>query len=44
MIRQLTSEIYAFIWDDKPDKVKRDLIFQDYCWGGLKMISLKAFI
>ena len=44
MIRQLTSEIYSFIWDDKPDKAKRDLIFQDYCWGGLKMINLKAFI
>jgi hypothetical protein len=44
MIRQLTSKIYSFIWDDKPDKVKRDLISQDYCWGGLKMINLKAFI
>ena len=44
MIRQLTSKIYSFIWDDKPDKVKRDLISQDYCWGDLKMINLKAFI
>ena len=44
MIRQLTSKIYSFIWDDKPDRVKRDLISQDYCWGGLKMINLKAFI
>ena len=44
MIHQLTSKIYSFIWDDKPDKLKRDLISQDYCWGGLKMINLKAFI
>ena len=44
MIRQLTSKIYSFIWDDKPDKVKRYLISQDYCWGGLTMINLKAFI
>jgi hypothetical protein len=43
MIRQLTSKKYSFIWDDKPDKVERDLIFQDYCWGGLKMINLKEF-
>jgi hypothetical protein len=44
MIRQLTSTSYSFIWDDKPDKVKKDLISQDYCWGGLKMINVKAFI
>ena len=25
-------------------KVKRDLISQDYCWGDLKMINLKACI
>jgi hypothetical protein len=36
--------MYSFIWDDKPDKVKRDLISQDYCCGGLKMINLKAFL
>jgi hypothetical protein len=44
MIRQLTSKKYSFIWYDKPDKVERVLISQDYCWGGLKMINLKAFI
>ena len=43
MIRQLTTKMYSFIWDDKPDKVERDLISQDYCRGGLKMITLKAF-
>jgi hypothetical protein len=32
------------VLDDKPDKVKRDLISQDYCWGDHKMINLKAFI
>lgn len=44
MMCQLTNKIYSFIWDDKPDKVTKDLISQDYCWGGLKMINLKAFI
>jgi hypothetical protein len=40
LIRQLTSKKYSFIWDDKPDKVNRVLISQDYCWVGLKMINL----
>jgi hypothetical protein len=39
MIRQLTSEIYSFIWDDKPDKV-RDRSFN--LKGGLEFfISFK---
>ena len=44
MLRNLTNKMYAFIWDNKPDKVKRHLLCQDYYKGGLKMLNLKAFI
>ena len=33
MISQLNSKIYSFIWDDKPDKIKRDLLCQEYFRG-----------
>ena len=44
MSSQLISKIYSFIWDSKPDKVKREVITQGYCCSGLKMINLRAFI
>ena len=36
--------MYDFLWDDKPDKIKRKTIIQDYENGGLKMIDLSIFI
>ena len=44
MLNQFISNIYNFLWDGKPDKVKRDLLCQDYYLGGLKMINVRAFI
>lgn len=35
-ITQLQNKFYSFIWNGKPDKVKRTLITQLYCDGGLK--------
>ena len=35
--------MYSFIWDSKPDKVKRKLI-QNYSKGGLKMLDIDLFI
>ena len=35
---------YKFIWNDKPEKIKRTQINQSYKEGGLKMINLEAFI
>ena len=25
----LTTEIFKFIWDNKPDKIKRDILYQN---------------
>ena len=36
--------MYNFLWDGKPDKIKRKTIIKDYKYGGLKMIDINAFI
>ena len=36
--------MFNFIWDGKPDKIKRDILIQDYEQGGLKMIDIENFI
>lgn len=43
-IYMLNTKLYDFIWDNKRDKVKRELLCQDYSRGGLKMINLNVFI
>ena len=36
--------MFNFIWDNKPDKIKRKVLYQDYSDGGLKMLNLQKFI
>ena len=36
--------MYKFIWHGKPDKIKRDILIQDYGKVILKMIDIKTFI
>ena len=31
--------MFKFLWNCKPDKIKRDLIIQDYNYGGLNIID-----
>ena len=33
--------MFKFLWNCKPDKIKRDQIIQDYNDGGLKMRHFK---
>ena len=40
----MNTMFFNFIWDSKPDKVKRIHITQDYQDGGLKMVCLEKFI
>ena len=35
---------FSFIWNDKPDKIKRSILAKPYKIGGLKMINVAAFI
>ena len=34
---------FSFLWDNKPDKIKRVTICQDYDNGGLKMLDIDSF-
>ena len=40
----LNKKLYNFLWDGKPDKVKRSIITQSKVDGGLKMPEVKKFI
>ena len=44
IIREIEKIMYAFIWEGKPEKIKREILIQDYEKGGLKMIDLEIFI
>ena len=43
-IKKIEQIFYHFVWDNKPDKIKRIIITQNYCNGGLKMINLEQFV
>ena len=36
--------MYAFIWDNNPEKVKRDTLIQEYEMGGMKIVDMEKFI
>ena len=36
--------MYSFIWEGKPDKIKRSTLIQNYEKGGIKMINIEKFI
>jgi len=44
IIQDITTKMYSYLWDGKPDKIKRDIIIQDYKNGGLKMIDIESTI
>ena len=39
--KQLNQILFKFVWDGKPDKIKRTTICHDYLKGSLKMINIK---
>ena len=44
ILKKIKFEIFNFIWDSKPDKIKRSVIMQDYKNGGLRLINIIYFI
>ena len=44
LLSNLNSIFFHFIWNGKKDKVKRNIMTQNYEKGGLKMIKLDTFI
>ena len=43
-ITLIKKKIFEFIWDKKPDKIKRKLLTQDYEKGGLKLLDFDSFL
>ena len=44
IVKELTQIAFAFVWQNKPDKVKRATIVAGYEEGGLKMFDVESFI
>ena len=44
IIKQLQQTFYKFVWNDKPDKIKRKQLNQNHIHGGLRMLDLDHFI
>ena len=43
VIKAINKLFYNFLWNGKGDKIKRDVIINNYENGGLKMIDIKSF-
>ena len=44
MVNDLNRLFYNFIWDNKPDKVRRNTLVRDIPHGGLKMVHIQSFM
>jgi hypothetical protein len=44
IIKNLEKCMFDFIWDNKPEKIKRDTLKKKYENGGIKMIDLRKYI
>ena len=42
--QNINTEIFKFIWESKPDKIKRSVLMQDYKNGGLRLLNVDYFI
>ena len=43
-VKTLNLIFYKFLWNNKPDKIKRGTVCSSYAGGGLKMIDINEFI
>ena len=43
LFNDLNKQFFNFIWDGKPEKIKRNTLIADFEDGGLKMIHLQQF-
>ena len=43
-IKELQSSLFAFLWNNKPAKIKKSVVCKSYTDGGLQMIDVKSYI
>ena len=41
LIQVIQSLLFQFLWKNKPDKIKRQVLYQDYCDGGLRVTNVE---
>jgi len=41
--KELENICYKFIWNNKPDKIRRSVLISNHVDGGIKMLHLKSF-
>ena len=44
ILNDINTKLFNFLWDGKPDKIKRNQTFLNHYDGGLKMINIHNFI
>ena len=44
LLSKIKSMFYRFLWSNKPDKIKRDVVTLPHLAGGLKMIDIDLFM
>ena len=42
-LKSTNKLIFNFLWDGKPDKIKRSIMVSDYMSGGMKMVDIYNF-
>ena len=43
-LTKLNTQLYKFIWNNKPDKISRKIIIRDIPEGGLRMCHIPSFV
>ena len=43
-IKKIENMLYTFLWNNKPDPIKRAKVIQNYEWDGLAMVDVVTFI
>ena len=44
IINTLQKQLFSFIWQSSTDRIKREILMQDYSKGGLKILNIKNYI
>ena len=44
VLKDINHLFYKYIWQDKPDKIKRDMLQQPFIGRGLGMVNIEQFL
>ena len=41
--KQINTLFFKFLWNDGPDRIRRQVVTQTYAKGGLRMVDIAAY-